>query len=697
MNDASRITHYEKLIILSITFLAFAIRIWNLGDMPPGWRDDELINSLVISQHVLDGEWALYYADASGHEALYHVLNAFFLGVFGANWLGIRLLSVFLGVLAVPVTWLLGRKLFGSWVGLLSAAGLTLSFWSLMYSRIGLRHVLMPLLTLLAFYFFWRGLGIGAQGSGHRDRRTPASNLQSPISCFLYAAVFMGLGFYTYFASRGVPAILLAFTVYLAIVDWDLFKRRWQGILLMFVVTAVLAAPLFITLANQPESEARVAELAVPIVEAQVGNFEPLVEHVVVTLSMFHADGDGEWLYNIPGRPVFGWIGAIFFWLGVLMATYYALGGVVRRAYCVVRKNSRNDASRITHHALASAFLIAWWLAGISPGFVSVPPASLGHTILAQSVVFMLAALPIWRLAPVGREIGDWRLLRDNQSPISNLQFLLAILFSIILLLSIAIRDVPAYFVEWPSRGMVRFLYRAEIKDVAEFLNVHPEYADVGVSGLLAGPWDKIALEMGLEADTAVSVRWYNPERAVLLNPEHSFTGYPNVAMPYEEALSQVAGDHQAGYYSLQQVEMIHEREEPICFVNGLCIISTHYDPITNQLELGFEVARELDLPEMPLISNPPPPGVYSGPRLYAFAQLWDANEQYVAGDDGFWVDPYSLQVGDVFLQQHWPQLAEGADQSALKTAVFGLYDPMTGERILTEDGRDFVRVEIGD
>ena len=77
----------------------------------------------------------------------------------------------------------------------------------------------------------------------------------------------------------------------------------------------------------------------------------------------------------------------------------------------------------------------------------------------------------------------------------------------------------PIIFVEWPSRGMVRFLYRAEIKDVAEFLNEHPEYADVGVSGLLAGPWDKIALEMGLEEDTAVSVRWYNPERAVSTQP----------------------------------------------------------------------------------------------------------------------------------------------------------------------------------
>ena len=161
---------------------------------------------------------------------------------------------------------------------------------------------------------------------------------------------------------------------------------------------------------------------------------------------MFHADGDGEWLYNIPGRSVFGWVGAIFFWLGILIATYYALMGVIRSAYRVLRKKSINHASRITHHALASAFLIAWWLAGISPGFVSVPPASLGHTILAQSVVFMIAALPVWRLASVGREIGDWRLPRDNQSPISNLQSLLAIIFSIILLLSIAIRDIPDYF-----------------------------------------------------------------------------------------------------------------------------------------------------------------------------------------------------------------------------------------------------------
>lgn len=93
----------EFWLIAAITFVAFVLRLWQLSHLPPGWRDDELINSLVISQKVLDGNFAVYYPDASGHEALYHSLNAIMLGLFGANWVGIRLLSAFLGTLAVPL------------------------------------------------------------------------------------------------------------------------------------------------------------------------------------------------------------------------------------------------------------------------------------------------------------------------------------------------------------------------------------------------------------------------------------------------------------------------------------------------------------------------------------------------------------------------------------------------------------------
>ncbi|GJM40835.1 MAG: hypothetical protein DHS20C20_11170 [Ardenticatenaceae bacterium] len=671
-------------LIVAITFVAFVLRLWQLGHLPPGWRDDELINSLVISQKVLDGDLAVYYSDASGHEALYHVLNGIMLGLFGANWVGIRLLSAFLGTLAVPLTYVLARKLFGRWVGVTAAAGLTVSFWGLMYARFGLRHVLMPLLTLGAFYFFWRGFTAENRRLEIGELGRSISDLQSPIPNYIITALFMSLGFYTYFAGRGVPLILLAFMGVVWLLRRPFFFAHWRGWLVMLMGTAVLALPLIFTLQAQPEVEGRVAELAVPLVEAREGNFEPLQAYVVTTLGMFHATGDDEWLYNIPNRPLFGVVGAIFFWGGVLLALVDGLW------LFWIKLRRRAIEPKTEMRGLAAIFLLLWWFAGIAPAFISVPPASLGHTILAQPATYILAALGIGRL-----EIGDWRI--GNQSLISNLRSPLMIIFALLLVGSIAVRDLPDYFQRWPERGMVRFLYRADIQNVADYVNSAPATTDFGVSGLLAGPWDRLALQIGLHNNEDVRPRWFNSERALVLSPPLSFVGFPNTAVSYEPLLNPVAPQVTAGTYQLMQTEaqMLAERaDERICFTNGLCWLTAVFDSETNRLELGWQVGQMLQLPEMPLISNPPPPGVYAGPRLHVFAQLLDAEGNFMTGDDGLWVDPVTLQPGDTFLQQHWLTIPENM---VAETAVFGLYDPMTGERILTVDGRDHLSLSISE
>ncbi|MFQ5398216.1 MAG: ArnT family glycosyltransferase [Anaerolineae bacterium] len=655
MKQLTRPAHRELALMTAVILLAFALRVWRLDGVPPGWRDDELINSLVISQKALDGNLALYYPDASGHEALYHLLNAVTLALFGLNKFGIRALSAFIGTLTVPMTYALGRRLFGERVGITAAAGLALSFWSLMYSRIGLRHVLMPLLVLMAFYTFWRGW-TASQRRG---------------SAYLMTAVFMGLGFYTYFASRGMPLILIAFCGYLWLFARRTFLRQWRRLALMFGVTLLLALPLLITLGQQPESEARVAELAVPLVEAREGNFAPLWRHLRVTLSMFHADGDDEWLYNLPHRPVFGFIGAIFFWVGVATALWYALKPVISRFTFHV--------SRSSPPSLAAAFLLLWWLAGISPGFISVPPASLGHTIVAQPATFILAALPLHAL---------------QKGIISDRRRQFAFLAALLLVTSIGRRDLPAYFREWPERGMVRFLYHADMRDVAHFLAERPELTDFGISGLLAGPWDKLALtiDLGPERAAAVRPRWYNPERAIFLKPPLSFSGFPDVPSPYAAAFEPEPGVQGIGGYTLSRVNRPLEAKHPVCFRDGLCWLTAVYDPARQRLELGWLAERIPDLPPMPLISNPPPPGVYAGPRLLVFSQLLDSSGEFLVGDDGLWVDPATLQAGDIFLQQHFLAAPPGADAA---TVLFGLYDPMTGERILTEDGRDHLELSV--
>lgn len=664
----------ELLLLGLLTLTALVLRLWRLDTVPPGWRDDELINSLVISQKVLDGDWAVYYSDASGHEALYHALVAGLVYFFDFSVAGIRGVSVILGTLTVSLTYLLGRRLFNRGVGLVAGLGLAFSFWSLMYSRIGLRHVSVVFFTLLAFYFAWRGLTA-------ENKAAQPGRFNQRVLNFGLAGVFLGLNFYTYFASRGVPLILLALFVYLALFQRPLFKRNWKGFVVMGVVAAVLALPLIITLGQQPESEARVAELAVPLVEARQGNFEPLGEHIIRTLSMFHNDGDDEWLYNIPFRPVFGPVGAVFFWLGVIIALRQSVIGIVGRPG--------------EERTAVYPFLLVWWLAGIAPGFISVPAASLGHTILAQPAVYLLAALPVgvaFEVYLTGKAAAPENPTWYQQVAGSRWLF---VVLAVLLVGSIAVRDTADYFVEWPSRGMTRFLYRADIKNLTNYLENRPELVDFGATSLLAGPWDKKAFEIELERETAARPRWYNPERAIMLaidgRPPLSFSGYPVVPALHEDWYKPVPGVTPGGY---RLVEV--NRDFPLdlspdkCFQNGLCWLAADYDREAQTLEMMWYVERPLTLPEERLISNPPPPGVYAGPRLLVFGQLVDSENNFLAGDDGLWVDVYSLYPGDAFLQQHRPLLSEGQQPAAI---LLGLYDPMTGDRILTEEGRDHIRI----
>jgi hypothetical protein len=247
---------------------------------------------------------------------------------------------------------------------------------------------------------------------------------------------------------------------------------------------------------------------------------------------------------------------------------------------------------------------------------------------------------------------------------------------------------------------MVRFLYRADIQEMADYLNQRPDLIDFGVTGLLAGPWDKLALaiDLGDERATTARPRWYNPERAILVEPPLSFfTPFPTIPSTYADHYRPVSGEGHAGSYTLNQVVTDLNMTPSVCFQNGLCLLTADYDPERQRLEVGWLVKRRLDLPSMPLISNPPPPGVYAGPRLLVFVQLQDAAGNFLLGDDGLWVDPATLQAGDVFLQQHWLAPAGNSLQDKEATVVvFGLYDPMNGERILTEDGRNHLRLEIG-
>ncbi|MGD1996873.1 MAG: glycosyltransferase family 39 protein, partial [Anaerolineae bacterium] len=461
-----------------LTLLAWGLRLVLLEEVPPGWRDDELINIYALAGRVLAGHPTLYFTGASGHEPLYHTAHAVVLALVGTNPLGAHLLSIASGTLTVPLLYALGRRLFHRKAAILAAVFLAPSFWSLMYSRFGMRHVTVLPPVLAAFCLLWS-----------LDRFSlPAPRRRVLVACGLLLAAAL----YTYTVARLLPFVLLAFGTYLALFHRERFRDWWRPLLVTLLVMGVVTLPLWIAIAQGRSeaaaqgigADARIAELLVPLREMRAGNPQPLLENVWTTLGMFHATGDPEWLYNLPARPVFGTVGAALFFAGL--------------GLCVSRWRRPEYA-----------FLLIWLAAGVSPALVTLPPSSLGHTILAQPAVYLITAIPL----AAGSSLIVSRL---SQFTTRRLSLVACGLLIAALSLPVIFRDLHDYFVDWPARWMVRFLYRQDYREAAWFLDEHPEVADIAAGSTLMGPWDRLALAADLRRDD-LRARLFNPERALVI------------------------------------------------------------------------------------------------------------------------------------------------------------------------------------
>jgi len=145
-----------------VTALAAAVRIFALGEIPPGLYHDEAFNGL-DALGVLAGRWPVYFAANRGREPLFIYVIAATVGLLGRTPGALRLAAALCGTLTIPATYLMARAWFNQRVALLSAAVLATTLWHVHLSRIGFRAVTLPLTTALALW-----LGARAYHSRHR-------------------------------------------------------------------------------------------------------------------------------------------------------------------------------------------------------------------------------------------------------------------------------------------------------------------------------------------------------------------------------------------------------------------------------------------------------------------------------------------------------------------------------------------------
>jgi 4-amino-4-deoxy-L-arabinose transferase-like glycosyltransferase len=213
--------------------LAAGLRLYRLGEWPPGLYRDEAYNGL-DALGVLHGEHHIFFPANNGREPFYIYLVALSIALLGPTAVAVRLPAALIGALATVPTYLLSKELFGRAVGLLAAFLWAITFWPVHLGRIGLRvGALAPLLALA----FWLGT------RAYRRRRA---------ILWLAAGLVYGLSFYTYLATRFTPLLLALFAVYLVLTGRR--ERLWDnGRVLWFVFGAALAlAPLAAVMARDP-------------------------------------------------------------------------------------------------------------------------------------------------------------------------------------------------------------------------------------------------------------------------------------------------------------------------------------------------------------------------------------------------------------------------------------------------------------
>ncbi|MBN1250008.1 MAG: glycosyltransferase family 39 protein [Anaerolineae bacterium] len=647
----SKLSRWERIGVVALVLSAWLLRWIALMDVPPGWRDDDLIELYTFSGRIVEEGPQLYFAGASGHEPLYHTLRAPLVAIAGINAASARLMSAGAGTLAALLTWAAGRRILGRIEGLLAGALVAISFWGLLYSRVAIRHMAALPWMLLAIYWGWRLL---------RDRRPPSG-------AFWGVALGTGGALLTYYAGRLMPVFLVAL---LPLAGPR--RQRWPSYILGLALGVGLAAPMFWAAAQLPGADARIGEVAVPLTALQDGDLRPLLQTTWTTLGMFHAKGDPEWLYNYSERPVFGPVMAVTFYLSLILAL----------------ARWRRPANRL---------LLLWLAVGLSPAFVSLPPSSYGHTIMALPAVYLLLASMVAALRDRRHAPPGWLCLGLGG----------------LLLLAVGARDLPGYFYRWPGHSMVRFLYRADYRALSEAVCDRAEITDIAVGSMLYGVWDKVALRTDCTR-AGLRPRWLDPARALVfaggrptpLYLQDEGTRCPEIAGLLATSESMTGPEGMDAYLVepvfppddavTRTLDGMLARDQP--FEGALALEAVAWSDSSSSgnavsVATWWHVEDRLPLPAEELMPQPPPPGVYSGPRLKVFAHL-RVGGKLVATDDGIWVDVYSLQPGDLLLQYHSFELPGSVAPERI-TLVLGLYDPQTGIRWTTAGGADSLELSL--
>jgi hypothetical protein len=368
----------------AVLLLAAALRLWALDRLPGGLHFD-LAANLFDAVEVGEGARPIYFLRNNGREPLVLYMQAGAGAVLGVTPFSARLVTVGLGLLSVAAIGFAGRQLARlAWpdararaelVGLAAAGLLAGSYWSVHFSRFGLRTAAVPLFLALAFGLLARGL----------RRRGPG------LAACAGAGACLGLALDSYTGARLAP-LALALPLLVGLVA----ERRPVWLLRLLTLAAAAGAafaPLGLYYWRHPADFAQhsydnsVLNPALP----GGGTVGAVARGLLTTAAAFVVPDAGSpgGAENLPGRPLLDPLSAAALVVGVGLAIGCLRGP--RRP------------------ALVGLTLLGWATLMALPSALAIPSPGFVRISGAVPAAALLAALGLVRVAEAVARVWDGR------------------------------------------------------------------------------------------------------------------------------------------------------------------------------------------------------------------------------------------------------------------------------------------------
>jgi 4-amino-4-deoxy-L-arabinose transferase-like glycosyltransferase len=646
--DLTTIPARKTLFTAVFIFLAaLALRVYQLGSIPPGLTHDEA-NHGREAIGILDGVLRYYFPLNYGSEPLYSYTVAAAMALLGENILALRLVNVVFGLAAIAVTALWARRAFDRPTALIAAALMAVSFWPIAGSREALRAGMLPFFMALAVWFYWQIIY-------PRLPDLPKSASWRRALPVLGFALSIVATFHIYLAARVAWLVFPAFLLYLALVHRPDFQRAWRPVSAGLLLTGLLLVPMFVYLANNPAAQTRLSMLDGTVGQTLAGNVRPLLGNVGAALLAFVWPGYGDQFlaYNIPGRPVLDGVTAVFFVAGIIISLW-------------------------RWRQPAYAFLLLWFAFGIIPSLVTGPTANTTRNLAALPAVFLLPALGFVTLA---------RLLAARTALLPRTVLTLG---AAVWLLFVAISSANAYFIEWGQAPEVRSAYQHTLVEELAYLDQRQTGdAPVVISSVYPGPAHDPSIALVFSGDESNRLRWINARYALLQPAETAFA-----------LISAATPAHAAFAEALRPLDRVALRPDDLdpsfTFYELIASPSTMPEPLA-------DFGGAVQLLDAEWLSPTVAPGATAelltrwrvidpalvGPvhfptettEAVLFTHVLDEAGQIISQRDALDAPSWGWQAGDIIWQVHELWIPEETEAGNY-TAVVGIYDRVTGARL---------------